>query len=346
LSRYSGLMPSHTRPWQNRYRTMSFYKMNQKPRIERKNKVSRFQTILFWRHLKWCHLPFFTRSLRRSSSLLRFYFAAWRNRFTLSWSDCVGFPHSLGCSETGSDHRINRVTEAAWVHETSLVEAHSDARRGLILSFYWSRINLAQSRRWRSTKGDFQRGGTQKRGNSREGETHQIINGCFKIFPEDANRPNKKANTADTPQMLQSAESRQMSSWNGRYLCGANWASTIETLVELCKCITFTRVLSQIDRSGWIKSAMLRKYPLQWIEKQQSYCEWVIYINSSKQEREKFVQKFLWSAFQSRCPFKSGSFPAGNQWFTHLITADSFARISIIWKLIQILQTIFFSDRW
>jgi hypothetical protein len=38
---------------------MSFQKMNQKPKVEPKIKVSRLQTMQFWRHLKWCHLPLF-----------------------------------------------------------------------------------------------------------------------------------------------------------------------------------------------------------------------------------------------------------------------------------------------
>jgi hypothetical protein len=64
---------------------------NQKPMIERKIKVSRLQTMQFWRHLKWCHLPLFARSLRWPPSLSQLYIAAWRDRFASSWSDSIGF---------------------------------------------------------------------------------------------------------------------------------------------------------------------------------------------------------------------------------------------------------------
>jgi hypothetical protein len=89
-----------------------------------------------------------------------------------------GSPLTLGSSKTSSGHHVKRVTEAAWVHETSFVEVHRDARRGLVLFFYFSiflffylsiflsfylsiflsfcrsRINLAQSRKWSFTKGE------------------------------------------------------------------------------------------------------------------------------------------------------------------------------------------------
>jgi hypothetical protein len=86
--------------------------------------------------------------------LMQLYFAAWRNRFTSSWNDCVGFPTDSRIFKTGSSHHIKVVTEAAWVQETSFVKRHSDARRSLALSLRWSRIDSAQFRKWRSTKGE------------------------------------------------------------------------------------------------------------------------------------------------------------------------------------------------
>jgi hypothetical protein len=155
-------MPSHTRRWQSIYGMMWFCKMDQKPRIKRKIKASRWQTMKFWRHLKQCHLSLFARSLKGPSPHLQLYFAAWRNRFTSSWSDCVGFPidSRIFNNKLGSSyHYAKGVPEAAWVHETSFVGVRSDARKGLVLffiflSFSWSRINLAQSRRWCSIKGE------------------------------------------------------------------------------------------------------------------------------------------------------------------------------------------------
>jgi hypothetical protein len=153
-------MASHARPWQNIYETRTFCRMSQTSMIDRKVKISRLQTIQFWRHVKWCHLPRFVRSLRWPSSFLQLDFVAWRNRFTSSWSDCVGFltDSRIFKNRLGSlRHHVKGVTEAAWVHETLFVEVDSDARRGLVLSFSWPWINSAQFRRWGSTKGESSR---------------------------------------------------------------------------------------------------------------------------------------------------------------------------------------------
>jgi hypothetical protein len=142
LYRYSSLMSSHTRSWQNIYETMLFCKMNQKPRIERKINVSRLQTMQFWKYLKWCLYLLFARSLRWPLSFLQLYFVVWWNHFTSSWNDCVEFPTDSGIFKNCFGQSCQRNYWSRLSPKNIIREIYSDARRGLVRSFYLSMFLL------------------------------------------------------------------------------------------------------------------------------------------------------------------------------------------------------------